>query len=157
LANADAGIVEFVAAAVPSPKNTFHAGGGLVRALISVIGHSGQGVGTYVCRSGMGTNHATCGHVVLKNVTRESTVGATTKLIEFQFEVDFDSTGGDSGGPMYASNAGYGLHVHSDDDDDADPHGWYSSLEFARSEYYNFSGGVTYNYCLSSTCSVTWP
>lgn len=156
-ADADAGIIDLTSGAVPTPKNPFHAGGGLIRTLASVGSHAAQGVGLFVCRSGLGTGGQTCGNVVYKNVTRPSCVGTDCRNIDYQFEVDFDSTGGDSGGPIYANNTGYGIHVHSDKDTAANPHGWYSSLEFARSEYYTYSGGVNYNFCVLSDCSVGWP
>jgi Trypsin len=160
-ANADAGIIALSSGSVPTPKNTFHvreSGIDSVRALNGVTSHAAQSVGLFVCRSGLGTGNSTCGHVVEKNVTRPSCVGETNcKLIDYQFEVDFDSVGGDSGGPIYANGQGYGIHIHSDDADDPAPrHGWYSSLEFARSEYFGVSG-VTYNFCLISDCSLGWP
>lgn len=157
--DADAGIIDLSSGAVPTPKNTFHVkegGVNIVRSLNAVTSHAAQSVGLYVCRSGLGTGASTCGHVVYKNVTRPSCVGTDCRNIDYQFEVDFDSTGGDSGGPIYANNNGYGLHVHSDPDNATDPHGWYSSLEFARSEYYR-RATVTYNFCLLSDCSVGWP
>lgn len=156
-ADADAGIIDILSTTVPSPKNSFHAGGGTIRSLNAVKSHASQVVGLFVCRSGLGTGAQTCGHIFAVNVTRNSEVtGVGVRSIQFQVEVDFDSKGGDSGGPMYASNTGFGIHVDSQRPDGVGKHGWYSTLEFARREYFNVSG-LSYNFCLTSDCSLQWP
>lgn len=108
-----------------------------------------------VCRSGR-TSGWDCGTIVRKNVTKPSCVLTDCRLIDYTVEVDFDSKGGDSGGPVHISNNALGTHVDSELPDGPGKHGWYSPLDFARSTYYDVTG-LSYNVCTSSDCSIAWP
>jgi hypothetical protein len=113
---------------------------------------STQQPGFQVCRMGW-TSKLDCGTILYTGVARYSCVGTDCRLINNTNEVSFDSTGGDSGGSVFSalSTIGYGLHVHSDDDNAPDPHGWYSPLNQARSTLISVKG-VTINWCVTATC-----
>jgi hypothetical protein len=74
-------------------------------------------------------------------------------------EVDFDSTGGDSGGPLFYTVPGggttnriaLGTHVHSDPDGTPNAHGWYSPIDTGR-DTYNALWGYSYTMCFTSAC-----
>ncbi len=68
--------------------------------------------------------------------------------------VDFDSTGGDSGGPVFAvapsggiNRITLGTHVHSDPDNQASAHGWYSPQDVGRAVYDSVTPGAPYEIC----------
>jgi hypothetical protein len=72
-------------------------------------------------------------------------------------EVDFDSTGGDSGGPVVApitsssNKIALGTHVHSDADGTPGAHGWYSPIDVG--EYlYRSMHGTGYLVCTTAAC-----
>jgi hypothetical protein len=124
-----------------------------VSSLEDVASNSLQQVGYSVCRTGW-ASHRTCGEILYRQMANYSCVtGYTCRLINGTYEVDFDSTGGDSGGSMFSplGPLGYGLHVHSDPDDDPDPHGWYTTLQNARDTLID-ERGVTVNWCTTSLC-----
>jgi len=149
-ANADVGLIGIYTASVPATKNQFLAQVGDLRNLTSRVSLGNQHVGDVACRSGR-TSGRTCGTIAVVNVDRQSCVGTTCKTIHHMVEVSFDSTGGDSGGPMYYGSAGLGLHIHSDPDSQPNAHGWYSPLDWAISEYQS-RWGIPYNYCFTTAC-----
>jgi hypothetical protein len=103
-----------------------------------------------VCRMGL-TSLKDCGILYEWNVRRPSCVpGWGCKNIDYAMEVDFDSTNGDSGGPVFWVNSGYGIYFHSDPDGPG-AHGWYSPLDIASTEY-AVRTGVIFDYCKTATC-----
>lgn len=121
-----------------------------------------------VCRMGHGTYKAsgnvqgvTCGQVGLRNVDNEScnASGSTCYTINHTWEVDFDSVGGDSGGPVFHQIAppnlvysAYGTHVHSWVTGDPLPKtGWYTPI-FWGEDQYDASFPFTYTVCVTAAC-----
>lgn len=155
-AAADAGYIRILSSSLPSSKNQFISRPtDIVRSLTAVEGSAQQLVGESVCRTGR-TSGQTCGTIVVRNVTRQSCLptGACRDIAN-QMEVSFDSSGGDSGGPVYWIERGYGIHVHSQADAPG-AHGWYSTLGFASAQYWT-DWGVRYKFCLNAACTVTSP
>jgi hypothetical protein len=171
LADADVGLIMFdldTVAALGAP-NAFHyadnSGNGTV---VSVRAIASQITGDPVCRMGWGTWNATgqgrtCGMVgAVTNATLLScrqNLNVDCHNIKHQWTVDFDSTGGDSGGPVYRvvnstshTYQAYGTHVHSDPDPGTK--GWYSPVDWGRIAYSEISGTPAYNYdiCITSSC-----
>jgi V8-like Glu-specific endopeptidase len=73
-------------------------------------------------------------------------------LIDHQVTVDFDSLGGDSGGPYYAStNGSYAAGIHTHSLDPEDETGWFSTLGYAKSAYKSHTG-IDYVYCVTDSC-----
>jgi hypothetical protein len=153
-ATGDAGVV--TVNSVPSTNRNyfFVSPNESLRGLTSVEDREAQYMD--VCRTGR-TSGKDCGIIVQVDVTLPSCVGTTCKNIQHQDEVDFDSTGGDSGGPVYYTFIGFGTHTHSDPDGDPDPHGWFTPLNWARYAYEVASGGERYYFCLSSSCGTVYP
>lgn len=156
-ADADVGIIHANAGSVPSQKNRIYTPGDATtyRDILAVTTSVNQNVGMVVCRSGR-TSGWDCGTIVAKNVTKPSCVGTDCRLIDYVVEVDFDSMGGDSGGPIHINSNALGTHVDSERPDGPGKHGWYSPLDFARTTYYDLHG-ISYNVCTSSDCSIAWP
>lgn len=166
-ADADVAFIRMTVSALPSVKNQVLRFDEGIYALTAVADTTAQLVGGAVCRTGYGTklqggNGRTCGTIVAANVSRPSCIGTTCRTIDHTWEVSFDSTGGDSGGPVYAGvtdpgyGTGYGTHVHSDPDGTPGAHGWYSPLGWGKAEFFN-RFGVLYRYCLNTSCTVTGP
>lgn len=126
-----------------------------------------QAQGVNVCRTGAGWEAKTgyqrsCGDVYLLDQIRESCnpSGTICRDIDHQWEVDFDSTGGDSGGPVYSKPptandnvSAFGIHVHSENDNGSDPQGWYSPLYYVTQALANLGSPVNIDhYCITSNC-----
>jgi Trypsin len=145
-ADADVGLSDYFS--VPSDLNAFVAWNtGAVNQLTSLASSQPQDgiVTAFAYASGRRV-----GTITVPNVTRSSDVpGIATKSIDHQWEVNFDSIPGDSGGPYFSGSQGYGIHV--DSLDPADHRGWYSTLWWARGEYMS-RHGVTFDYCLTNSC-----
>jgi hypothetical protein len=123
-----------------------------------------QLAGFLVCRQGWRSNKD-CGQIVKPLSTNEScavSVGGTSRCVDINatIELNFDSIGGDSGGPVFSDvseNVGYGIHIHSDDEDDPIPPGqatyrsWYAPLDLAKSTLANIAG-LSISYCVDSNC-----
>lgn len=157
-ADADAAILYLLGSAIPSTKNQYMVTNGTVRSLTAVRESADQDVDDVVCRTGIASN-LDCGKIVAIDVTNNSCISNNTicRAIDHTWELDFDSTGGDSGGPIHAgTNIGLGIHVHSDVDGSPNARSWYSPLGWVRTEYFN-RHGIFYSYCLNAGCSVTWP
>lgn len=137
--------------------------------LVGTVAGEQQAEGFLVCRMGR-TSHKDCGMIVKelsKNESCAKNVNNVEKCWDIRktIELNFDSTGGDSGGSVYSnsevgqeSGIGYGLHVHSDPDPPAAiPDGqltrrsWYSPLNWARQTLIDYDG-VTINWCLDANC-----
>lgn len=131
-------------------------------ALTVVVETANQDVNDVICRTGI-TSNKDCGQIVLENVTNQSCVTknnvVTCKNIDHTWEVNFDSAGGDSGGPYHVGiTTGFGIHIHSDGPPDYAPgnRGWYSPLGWVRTEHFN-RNGVFYSFCTSASCNTHWP
>lgn len=161
-ADADAVFITINAANNPPAKNLYIDTPPDTHALTVVVETANQDQGDVICRTGI-TSNKDCGQIVLENVTNQSCVtvsGVTTcKNIDHTWEVNFDSAGGDSGGPYHlGTTTGFGIHIHSDGPPDYAPgnRGWYSPLGWVRTEYFN-RFGVFYSYCTSASCNTHWP
>ena len=115
--------------------------------------------GGAVARYGETSGYDT-GTIFARNVSNPSEVeGVGTMNVTSSVEVTFDSTGGDSGGPVIyiagtggIDRIGLGTHVHSDDDDAPSPrHGWYSALDTGMALYSSMHG-YWYVPCITTTC-----
>lgn len=137
------------------------AGNGTV---IAVQSNGSQLPNDAVCRMGWGTwdltsgQGRTCGQVrSVIDQTRPSCLTATNcRDIKHQWEVNFDSVAGDSGGPVYhpystTTSIAYGTHVHSWEP--ALETGWYSPVLWGRTAYWSKSGATySYDVCITGTC-----
>lgn len=158
----DVGLVGIVTTKVPPVRNQFIwglSGGPLVSAATATRASNLQWVGDGVCRFGI-TSYRDCGQIVMEDVARKSCINLTNcKWIDRTWEVNIDSQGGDSGGPIYFNTGSspylvYGTHVHSDDgpyDPGPNGRGWYSPFNIGRDEYFGITG-VYYNLCLTAAC-----
>jgi hypothetical protein len=108
------------------------------------------------CRYGLASGY-TCGQINKVNVSRDSEANGRVMHLAKAWQVDFDSTSGDSGGPMLYPISGtnnriaLGTHVHSVDDNVTPGRGWYSPFDIGRT---TFSGlhGYSYLLCYTSVC-----
>jgi hypothetical protein len=169
--NADVALIvldaESVAAIPASSSNMLHVSDpGSNGFVTSVRAFSSQVVGDSVCRMGYGTYLAsgsiqgvTCGTISVYDINHESCNGSGTTCytIHHTKEVSFDSVGGDSGGPVFHATgpgtyAAYGTHVHSWVTGDPLPkHGWYSPINYGRSQYQT-TAGFTFDVCITGSC-----
>lgn len=154
---ADVGLISIVSDETPTYKNEVYVGAGNVRKIVSWSQQSWQSEGDQVFRFGLASGYDG-GLIVDADVANESCVGSDCRTITRTVEVDFDSTSGDSGGPIIgiAASGGVnrialGTHVHSDPDTWADPHGWYSPIDQGVSAYLGVAGH-NYSVCTSSSC-----
>lgn len=117
--------------------------------------------GGQACRVGRTSGHD-CGVITDSDVGHWSAVdGWASMWVTHTVEVNFDSLGGDSGGPVFYYPGGgtcctpvraLGTHVHSLDP--ADNTGWFSPFWVGRSDYDAIPSPVnhTYDLCLSASC-----
>lgn len=156
-ADADAAFIYTNAAgANPPTKNLYLTETDVTRALTSVIETANQHVGDVICRSGI-TSGKDCGTIAAANVSNPSCVNTTCRTIDHTWEVNFDSTGGDSGGPYHVGiTTGFGIHIHSDPDGTPNARGWYSPLGWVRTEFLS-RFDVLWGQCLNAACSLSWP
>jgi hypothetical protein len=136
--------------------------------------------GAQVCRIGWGSwstnhdasdplrNHYTglqCGTITRYDTDSDGTtdgnskscVGSTCHWISHMKIVSFDSTGGDSGGTIFAPTTGtttkiYGTHVHSQADSSTSNRGWYSPYYWGRNQFAQHQGTEIY-VCLTASCT----
>lgn len=150
--NADVGLIGIYTASTPTTKNQAIVGMPATVAGITIgTSSSNQSPGNTVCRTGR-TTGLSCGTIYLANVTRQSCVNTTCYSINHTWEVTFDSTGGDSGGPLIHNQTfAHGTHVHSDPDGQPNAHGWYSPTDWGRSAY-SAMFGVSYVICVQASC-----
>jgi len=159
--DSDVGLVGIVTGSLPSIKNQFISGSTpspsvpVVSVVTDYYYSWEQIVGSTVCRFGI-TQKRDCGQIAVEDVMNESEARGTSKTIMRTWEVNFDSDGGDSGGPVYMNGAGstkiaFGTHVHSETGYVPAHHGWYSTYVVGQLEYADVSGKY-YNICLSSSC-----
>ena len=145
-ADADVGLIDL--GVVPADRNNFYVNGS-IRSLTDIVLDSWQQIGDVVCRQGI-TSEYTCGYIVDTDETRPSTIdGVGTRNIDHQWVVAFDSLGGDSGGPIFFGNDGYGIHIHSGTP--AEQRGWYSTVMWMQNEYMA-RWSVDFNFCVTDAC-----
>ena len=158
-ANADVAFIYMNYASNPPPtvKNYYLPQDGQINSLTQVVESADQLEGSVVCRTGV-TWGRDCGTIFDANTDNESCINnnSVCRTIHHTWEVDFDSTGGDSGGPYnFGISTGYGTHVHSDPDGPG-AHGWYSPLGWGRTAFFQ-QFGVFWSFCRSSNCTLVWP
>jgi Trypsin len=128
--------------------------------IVATRGLSSQYAGEAVCRTGINYGYD-CGAIVVTDVSRKSSAWGYTYWIHHTVEVDYDSSAGDSGGPMtttccantnppWVDTYALGTHVHSDPDNATDPHGWYSPIDEDISALN--AASYTYMVCVTATC-----
>lgn len=150
--DADFGIIDFTG--IPTDLNDFVAyNDGTTRSMTHRAENAEQMQNGNVCSFGFASGRK-CGTIKFPNVDRpsERTLNGTvySKMLHNQWEVSFDSIGGDSGGPYFTTtNMGFGTHVHSGSGSGA--RGWYSTLEWIGVEYNQRFGGLL-TFCETSTC-----
>lgn len=117
--------------------------------------------GGQACRVGITSGHD-CGLITDADDANLSEVAGWLDMnVLHTAVVNFDSLGGDSGGPVFFYPGGgtccsqvtaLGTHVHSEDGAGANE-GWFSPYSRGRAAYAAlFPGGQTYNLCLTATC-----
>lgn len=155
-ADGDVGLIGIYASSTPTTKNRLIAAmPNGVYSVTSVRTSYWQHQGDVVCRVGR-TTGLSCGTITVEDVTNDSCVGSTCRAIDHTWEVNFDSTGGDSGGPIYSSRidgtkVALGTHVHSDPDGTPGAHGWYTPIDWGQWAY-NQLFGISYSICVTSSC-----
>ncbi len=148
------GLIDIYTSEVPATKNQLRTTGSTVK---SVGGwDSAQFVGDQSCRVGIKSG-LDCGEIKVVNVTNPSTVPCCgTMQVVHTNEVTFDSSDGDSGGPMYFTSGSVliaqGTHVHSDTDGTLNANGWFTPISWGNS---TFSGiwGYGFSVCVTISCS----
>jgi len=151
-------------------KNLMHRGAGNVYGVVGQVTGAQQGINDTVCRYGRNGGY-TCGHINALYANRLSCVGtppATTCVtVTKTIRVNFDSEGGDSGGPMFMFTSppptyttyvlAMGTHVHSEYEEpgpyqDPQPwYGWYSPVDVGAAQF-NSNWGYTYSLCTTASC-----
>ena len=149
----DVGLLTILTAETPATKNQIYQSGTTVR---SVTGwDSVQYQGDQSCRVGVNSTF-TCGVINAVNVKRASTTFQGTMWVEHTNQVSFDSTSGDSGGPMFfysgSTVVAQGTHVHSAPDGSPNAYGWFTPIYWGRQA---FSSLHNYDYlvCTNSACT----
>lgn len=132
---------------VPGDDNLFYASSQTdLRPVTNWVSNANQDVNDFLCRGGKTTGYR-CGYIVTEDVTRF----VDGKKIEHQWEVDFDSSRGDSGAPMFLGYGAWGIATSSTDDDDPAPRlAWYSPMEWIFSKLSSYGEPITL--CTSAVC-----
>ena len=174
-ANADIGLIQLnstASSAVGSNRNLLLVDEpGVVDSVTSIKPYLYQTAGMIVCRIGWGTGYGgdppsndprTCGLIETHfNEDRDSCNPQHTICwnIHHTWKVDFDSVGGDSGGPIYqlvvaepnTYAIAFGTHVDSEIGSNADE-GWYSPINFGIQAYDELPASYTYRVCTTTSC-----
>lgn len=161
---ADVGLIDIDSGelAQMTNDNAMHRGNGEVWPVIGRVNGANQMQGALVYRYGRasGTDHGLINGLY---ASRQSCVGPPINqcmTVTQTIRVDFDSIGGDSGGPVWyyvpaspgLNVIAMGTHVHSDDEDvDPTPFGWYSPIDVGAAQY-NTNWGITYSLCTTPGC-----
>jgi len=130
--------------------------------LASVTNVASPVAGGSVCRVGLRSGHD-CGTIIVPNEGNWSETPDGRKMwVSNTTRVSFDSSGGDSGGPVFFYPGGgtcctpvtaLGTHVHSKPDGTTGAYGWFSPYFTGRNDYAAmFPAGHTYNICLTASC-----
>lgn len=83
-------------------------GGTAYDAEYPITGDGASSLNMRICKSGVSPDRTSCGRVKELGVTVTYTSGVTVRNLA---RTSYCSMGGDSGGPVYASNTAYGIHV----------------------------------------------
>jgi hypothetical protein len=152
-ADADAGLIKLTM--VPADHNNIVVNtSGAVRSVTSIATSSQQKVGDFICRMGR-ASLLDCGSITDLDETKLSTIdGVGSRTIDHQNVVNFDSAGGDSGGPYYSmvgstEAKAYGIHIHSGTPSEST--GWFSTVGWSAIEYAT-RWNVVFSLCLSNSC-----
>ena len=169
-ADADSGFLNISSAWTPEVYNKILRNDGTTNGTVGYITHFtvalGQFVGAQVCRTGIGSlpnpQFPRCGQIELVDQSRVSCPPAqpycSYPVIDHQWQVDYDSTGGDSGGPYYTPDGStnvtfYGTHTHSNVDTCGSLcHGWYSPGDWAYTAIFDHLGLLISYYCVNTDC-----
>lgn len=164
----DVGLIGIYSSISIPNRNQFIAGtvsgAPVVAAVDSYFLSSAQNENDLVCRYGI-TSLRDCGEITDVDVAHISRVQMpdgtiVTKTIDRTWEVNFDSAGGDSGGPIFAlpatpsaAHIAFGTHVHSAEgyDPTLGIPGWYSPYDIGRNDWQALTG-LMFNICLSASC-----
>lgn len=139
--NADAGLISV---AVAGNDNLFYASDfDDIRGVTGTQPYAEQDEGDYVCRGAKTTGYM-CGYIENEDVDRD----VDGKLIEHQWEVDFDASPGDSGAPYFIGYEAYG--IHSDSTDSGPARSWYSPMGWVFSKLSSYGEPITL--CTAATC-----
>jgi hypothetical protein len=163
--DSDVGLIGIQASSLPTTKNQFiagNSGGPIVAAVDSYFLHVSQDEGDLVCRYGV-TSKRDCGLVIEEDAANRSCLNPDDtgcKWIERTWVVDFDSCGGDSGGPVFlyayppgSVHVAYGTHVHSTlGCSSTSGSSWYSPYDIGRNEWQSIHPTIQWNICLTPSC-----
>jgi hypothetical protein len=114
-----------------------------------------------VCRVGAGQGGRRCGVILRVDDSARSCEHEWTncRWIDHINVADFDSEGGDSGGPVYLKDDSspnfiilYGTHVHSGLDSDPDSNSWFSEIGYGLTTLSSMHG-VNLQVCLNASCT----
>jgi hypothetical protein len=151
----DVGLITIAVSETPSSKNQVHTESVLVKPVTGW--DSVQFVGDQSCRFGR-TSKLDCGVINAVDVIRDSETSIGTMSVRHTNQVSYDSTDGDSGGPMffYASGGSsliaQGTHVHSATDGTTNAYGWFTPISWGRTAFSSLNG-YNYDVCTNSACS----
>jgi len=167
-ATADAAIIRMNAPGIPIPStlNYYVFQNDDTNAVSRVAPLSEQIVGAPVCMSGWGTWKEiagslgnTCGQILNDDELRSSCEDAAKqicKLIQHQYEMNFDTRGGDSGGPISVGvSTAIGLLTDSLKDGTGN-RSWYSPLVWAMPAIDALPNEGRWRVCLNATCTAFW-
>jgi len=132
------------------------------QSVADVTAVSGVAQGGQACRVGRASGHD-CGAIKFADEDNWSIVaGYQWMNVLHTARVTFDSTDGDSGGPVFYYPGGglccnpvtaLGTHVHSEVDASSVNEGWFSPYGWGRLNYDNLpQPSYTYSICLSTSC-----
>lgn len=167
-ATADAAIIKMNAPGIPIPStlNYYVFQNEDTNAVSRVAPLSEQIAGAPVCMSGWGTWHDiagslgnTCGQIVIADQIRNSCEDAAKLIcqpIQHQYEMNFDTRGGDSGGPISVGvSTAIGLLTDSVKDGTGN-RSWYSPLVWAMPAIDALPNEGRWRVCLNATCTAFW-
>lgn len=139
--DADAGLISVT---VQGADNLVYASAANdIRAVEGYLTNAEQDAGDYVCRSAKATGYL-CGTITVEDVDRD----VDGKMIEHQWEVNFDASPGDSGASYFMYFDAIG--IHSDSTDAAPWRSWYSPIGWVKTKLSNY--GVPIDLCVSASC-----
>jgi V8-like Glu-specific endopeptidase len=158
--NADVGLISIASAEqdLMTSKNKMRRTNDSVVSVIDTDVISAALEGSQACRVGRTSGHD-CGIISEWLVGRASKVSGYERMwVTLSTTVNFDSLGGDSGGPVFYYDSGgttgsvvaLGTHVHSEEGSGANE-GWFSGI-YRGSAYYEELWGVWYAPCETAAC-----
>jgi hypothetical protein len=169
LVNAVADAVVIKMNAEPPPTNTlnyFVWEDDITHAVSRVSPNAELVQGSPVCMYGWGmkaqepaTAGRKCGTITVPDVIRPSCEDVNKTIcrnIQHQYETNYDTHPGDSGGPVSTGiSSAVGLVTDSVKDGTGN-RSWFSTVDWAMSAIDNVAGGVRWRVCLNATCTTFW-